>query len=58
MHPTQNTDLRLRLACAACAVITTTVLGLCIHALSRNYDVAAERQAAARQVVVAQAHPR
>jgi hypothetical protein len=58
MNPTPRTDALLRLTCAAGAVITTAVIGLSIHSLARTYDVAAETQARAQPLVVAQAQPR
>jgi hypothetical protein len=48
----------LRLTFAACAALTTAVIGLSIHALARHYDEAAEALAAAQPVVVARAQPR
>jgi len=58
MTPTPRANPLLRLTCAAGAVITTAVIGLFIHALARNYDMAAEALASAQPVVVAQAHQR
>lgn len=58
MTPMPRTRALLRLTCAAGAVITTVVIGLSIHALARNYDMAAEALASTQPVVVAQAQQR
>jgi hypothetical protein len=58
MTPMPRTPAVLRLTCAACAVITTAVIGLSIQELAGHYDRAADALAAARPVVVAQAQPR
>ena len=55
MNPTQPQSTLQRAACAAGAVMTTVAIGLFIHPLARNYDAAAEAQAAARPVIVAHA---
>jgi hypothetical protein len=53
-----RTDSLLRLIFGAGAVLTTTVIGLSIHVLARTYETAAETQASAQPVIVAQANPR
>jgi len=58
MTPTPRANPLLRLTCAAGAVITAAVIGLSIHALARNYDMAAEALASTQPVVVAQAQQR
>jgi hypothetical protein len=51
-HP-QRTNTLPRLACAAAAMVTTTVIGVAIHALARSYEANGERLAAAQPTVVA-----
>jgi hypothetical protein len=51
-HP-QRTNTLSRLTCAAAAMVTTTVIGLSIHALARNYEASGERLAAAQPALVA-----
>ena len=58
MTPMPRTHALLRLTCAACAVITTAVIGLSIQVLAGHYDRAPEALAAAQPVVVSQARPR
>ena len=55
MNPTQPQSTLQRAASAAGAVMTTVAIGLFIHLLARNHDVAAEAQTAARPVIVAHA---
>jgi hypothetical protein len=58
MTPTPCTNPLLRVTCAACAGLTTALIGLFVHSLARNYDVASGAQATAPHQVVAQAQPR
>jgi hypothetical protein len=58
MNRTQRTDPLPRLACAAAAMVMTSVIGLWIHTLARGYETAPDRQAAAHPPVVALAVPR
>jgi len=50
-HP-QRTNTLPRLTCAVAAMVTTTVIGLSIHALARNYEATGERLAAAQPALV------
>lgn len=51
-HP-QRAKTLLRLVCAAAAIATTTVIGLSMHALARNYEAPAEKLATAQPTVLA-----
>lgn len=54
MTPMPRTHVLLRLTFGVGAVLSTTLIGLSIHALAHHYDDAAEALAAAKPVVVAQ----
>ena len=53
MNALQHTNTLSRLACAAGAMLTTTVIGVAIHALASMYEVNGERLATAQPAMVA-----